>query len=174
MSSNHSQACTSITSAQIITTSSIISFDIYGTYINKNATDKQLIRWSHIGFVSTSIAISTLATAFHLGGVNMSWLLYALGNIVNPGVIPTCFALLWKGQIRAAAITAPNFGMICSISVWLSTAYYYFGKVTITSTGATMLNLFGCVTAFVVPLPITLIISLTKPKAFDSTVFNRI
>jgi Na+/proline symporter len=55
----------------MIATSSIISFDIYGTYINKNPTDKQLIRWSHIGVVFTSIFISSLATAFHKGGVDM-------------------------------------------------------------------------------------------------------
>ncbi|KAF4460306.1 Sodium solute symporter [Fusarium albosuccineum] len=167
-------ACASIASAQMIATSSILSFDIYGTYINKNATDKQLIRWSHIGVVSTSLIISSLATAFHKGGVDMTWLLYALGNVINPGVFPTCFALLWKGQTRLAAIIAPIVGMACGISVWLGTAYAYFGEVSIASTGGTMPCLFGCVTSFFVPLPVTLIISLAKPGTFDWTVFNQI
>jgi Na+/proline symporter len=158
----------------MIATSSIISFDIYGTYVNKTPTNKQLIRWSHIGVVVTSLLISTLATAFHLGGVNMTWLLYALGNMVNPGVFPTCFALLWKGQTKAAAITAPIVGSVCGITVWLSTAYYYFGEVTITSTGGTMPNLLGCVTAFLAPLPVSLIISFVKPASFDWETFNQI
>lgn len=70
-SSYRGQSCTSIASAQMIATSSILSFDIYGTYFNKKATDKDLIRWSHIGVVATSIFISTIATAFHRGGVDM-------------------------------------------------------------------------------------------------------
>jgi urea-proton symporter len=48
-------ATTSIASAQMIATSSIISFYIYGTYINENPTDAQLLRWSHIGVVFSSL-----------------------------------------------------------------------------------------------------------------------
>lgn len=158
----------------MIATSSIISFDIYGTYINKNATDKELIRWSHIGVVVTALFISTLATAFHEGGVNMTWLLYMIGNVINPGVFPTCFALFWKRQTKLAAIVSPIVGMICGLSVWLSTAYGYYGEISITSTGSTMPCLFGCVTSFFVPLPLTIIISLAKPSAFDWAVFNQI
>uniref|UniRef100_A0A8H7THW5 Urea active transporter n=1 Tax=Bionectria ochroleuca TaxID=29856 RepID=A0A8H7THW5_BIOOC len=167
-------ACTSIASAQMIATSSIISFDIYGTYINKTPNDKQLIRWSHIGVVTTLIFISTLATAFHLGGVDMSWLLYVIGNMINPGVFPTLFTLLWRGQTRLAAIVSPIVGMICGISVWLSTAWYYFGEISIASTGATKPNLFGCLVSFFVPLPVTLLISLAQPQSFDWSNFNQI
>ncbi|OTB03865.1 hypothetical protein M426DRAFT_73758 [Hypoxylon sp. CI-4A] len=166
-------ACTSIASAQMIAISSIISFDIYGTYINKSATDKQLIRWSHIGVVFTALLIPTLATAFNKGGVDMTWLLYMVGNVTNPGCIPTVFALLWKGQTRAAAITAPIVGVCCSLSVWLGTAYTYFGEISIASTGSTMPCLFGCVTAFFVPLPVTLFVSFVRPSSFDWSVFRK-
>ncbi|KAL7623133.1 hypothetical protein AAE478_006814 [Parahypoxylon ruwenzoriense] len=149
-------ACTSIASAQMIAISSIISFDIYGTYISKKATDKQLIAWSHIGVVVTSLVIPSLATAFNKGGVDMTWLLYVVGNITNPGCIATVFALLRKGQTRAAAVISPIIGVCCSISIWLGTAYAYFGEISIASTGSTMPCLFGCVTAFFVPLPVSL------------------
>ncbi|KAF2638816.1 SSS family solute:Na+ symporter [Massarina eburnea CBS 473.64] len=165
---------TSIASAQMIATSSIISFDIYGTHVNKKPTDSQLIRWSHIGVVITSLFISTLATAFHRGGVDMSWLLYMIGNFTNPGCFPTILALLWKGQTRAAAITAPIVGMACGVSVWLGTAYAYYGEISIKSTGGTMPNLFGCAASFVVPLPVSVIVSLLWPKEFDWSVFGEI
>jgi urea-proton symporter len=167
-------AYTSIASAQMIATSSILSFDIYGAYVSKNSANKQLIRWSHIGVVVTSLLKSILATAFHLGGVNMTWLLYALGNMVNPGVFPICFALLWKGQTKPAAISAPIVGSVCGITVWLSTTYYYFGELTINSTGGTMPNLLGCVTAFLATLPISLTIFFVKPTSFDCNTFNQI
>jgi hypothetical protein len=158
----------------MIATSSILSFDIYGTYINKNPTNKQLIRWSHIGVIFTALAISTIATGFHYGGVDMSWLLYALGNMVNPGVFPTCFALFWKGQTKAAAIISPIVGMACGFSVWFGTAYAYYGEVSIASTGSTMPCLFGCVTAFFVPLFVSVFVSLVKPETFDWAVFGEI
>ncbi|KAI1103865.1 sodium/proline symporter [Jackrogersella minutella] len=166
-------ACTSIASAQMIAISSIISFDIYGTYFNKKATDKQLITWSHIGVVVTTIVIPTLATAFNKGGVNMTWLLYMVGNITNPGCIPTVFALLWKGQTKAAAVISPIAGVCCSLSVWLGTAYTYYGEISVASTGGTMPCLFGCVTAFFVPLPVTLFVSFLRPSSFDWLVFQK-
>lgn len=158
----------------MIATSSIISFDIYGTYVNKHATNQDLLRWSHVGVVITSLFISTLATAFHRGGVDMTWLLYALGNFTNPGTIPTCLALLWKGQTKTAAIVSPIVGVACGISVWIATAYRYFGEVSVASTGGTLPCLFGCLTSLFVPLPVTLVISLAKPADFDWAVFGDI
>lgn len=75
-------ACTSISSAQLIAMSSIFSFDIYGTYINKRATNAQLIKWSHIGVVGSALLISTLSTALYKGGVDLNWLLYFLGILI--------------------------------------------------------------------------------------------
>ncbi|OJI96223.1 hypothetical protein ASPVEDRAFT_78001 [Aspergillus versicolor CBS 583.65] len=165
---------TSIASAQMIATSSIISFDIYGTYVNKTPTNSQLLRWSHIGVVATSLFISTLATAFHKGGVDMSWLLYMIGLFTCPGVFPTCFALLWKRQTKQAAIISPIVGMVCGLAVWFGSAYAYYGEITIAATGGTLPCLFGTITSFFVPLPTTVIISLLQKHEFDWAVLGRI
>jgi SSS family transporter len=165
---------TSIASAQMIATSSIISFDIYGTYINPTPTNSQLLRWSHIGVVFSSLFISTLATAFHKGGVDMTWLLYMIGLLTCPGVFPTCLSLLWKGQTKNAAIIAPIVGMMCGIAVWFGTAYSYFGEISIASTGGTMPCLFATITSFLVPLPITVGISLLEREEFDWAVLGQI
>ncbi|KAI1629485.1 SSS family solute:Na+ symporter [Exophiala viscosa] len=167
-------SCTSIASAQLIAMSSIISFDIYGTYINKTPTNKQLIRWSHIGVVFSALFVSTLATAFHEGNINFTWLLYMLGIIACPGVFPTCFALLWTRQTKAAAIASPIIGGICGFAVWFGTAYHYYGTITINSLGGTMPCLFGVVTSFTVPLPVSVAISLARPQIFDFSVFGQI
>jgi Na+/proline symporter len=75
-------ACTSVSSAQLIAVSSIISFDIYGTYFNKDPSDKDLIRWSHIGVIGCSLFISSFATALHKGGVDLNWTIYMLGIVI--------------------------------------------------------------------------------------------
>jgi urea-proton symporter len=74
-------ACTSITSAQLIAMSSIYAFDVYKTYINPKATNAQIITQSHVGVVGAWLVVSSLATAFHKGGVDLNWLLYMLGRI---------------------------------------------------------------------------------------------
>lgn len=159
----------------MIAISSIISFDIYGTYVNKTPTNEQLIRWSHIGVVFTSLAISAIATGFHLGGVDMTWLLYAMGNIVNPGVFPTLFALLWSRQTKLAATAAPFAGLVGGLATWLGTAHRLYGEVTITTTGATLPCLYGTIVAFVAPVPVSVLISLLKPTgAFDWERFGQI
>lgn len=158
----------------MIAMSSIISFDIYGTYVNKKPSDAQLIRWSHIGVVVSTLFVSTLATIFHQAGVDMTWLLYMVGILICPGFFPTIFALLWKRQTRPAAIASPIVGIASGLAVWFGTAYHYYGEITITSTGGTMPCLFGVVTSFCVPLPVTVAISLAKPDVFDWAVFGRI
>jgi Na+/proline symporter len=159
----------------MIAMSSILSFDIYGRYLNKAPTNEQLIKWSHIGVVCTSLGISTVVLAFHYGNVNMTWLLYAFGNINSPGVFPTVFSLLWKRQTKAAAIISPLVGMTCGLSVWFGTAYAYYGEVTIASTGSTLPCLFGVVTAFFTPLPVTVFISMAFPtEPFNFGIFGKI
>ncbi|KAL8788282.1 MAG: hypothetical protein Q9195_007379 [Heterodermia aff. obscurata] len=157
-------ACTSISSAQLIAMSSIFSFDIYGTYINKRATNAQLIKWSHIGVVGSALLISTLSTALYKGGVDLNWLLYFLGILICPGMFPTVLALVWKRQPRIAAIIAPIVGFAAGVSVWVGTAYAYSGEATIKSLGQTLPCLFGNMTSFFVPLPITLVISYIWPE----------
>lgn len=66
------QACTSVSLAQLIAVTSVLSFDIYGTYINPRATDTRLIRWSHIGAVGFSLVASFFAVGLREGGVDLN------------------------------------------------------------------------------------------------------
>lgn len=51
-------AVTSSTSAELIAVSSLITFDIYKTYIKPSATSNQLVRVSHIGIVIYALALA--------------------------------------------------------------------------------------------------------------------
>jgi urea-proton symporter len=125
-------------------------------------------------FLVPVLFITALATAFHLGGVNMTWLLYMLGVFFCPGVFLTSFALLWKRQTKAAAMISPIVGMLCGLAVWLGTAYHYYGEIIVASTGGTMPCLFATITSFIVPLPITVAISLSQGQEFDWSIFRQI
>lgn len=73
-------AATSTMSAQVIAVSSILSFDVYREYFNKSATDKQIIRWSHIGVIFFAAFSAGFSTMLHYVGIGLQWTLYMLGK----------------------------------------------------------------------------------------------
>lgn len=103
---------TSTTSAELIAVSSIFSFDIYRTYINPYATDRQVIRVSHISVVAFGVFAPAFATALHYGGIDLNWMGYFLATIICPGMFPMAFTILWRKQSTAAAILSPILGLV--------------------------------------------------------------
>ncbi|KAL4780388.1 Sodium:solute symporter family-domain-containing protein [Aspergillus varians] len=167
-------ACTSVASAQLIAVSSIVSFDVYGGYFNKKPTDRELIRWSHVGVVGCALFVSTFATVLHKGGVDLNWLIYMIGIVICPGTVPTCFALLWKKQSRMAAIVSPIVGMAAGFAVWFGTAYTLYGGISITTTGKTLPCMYACLTSMFVPLPVAVALSYLRPAGFEWDEFLKI
>lgn len=166
-------AVTSTLSAQVIAVSSIISFDIYRTYFKKDASDRDVIRWSHIGVIFFAIFASAFSTMLHYVGVDLGWTLYMLGVLTCPGIFPTAFTILWKRQSKAAAIISPLLGMATGIASWLGSAYALYGSVTIATTGQTVPCVWGTVVSAFSPLVYSPIITLFRPEHFDWADFRK-
>lgn len=83
------QAVTSTTSSQLIAVSSISAFDLYKTYINPRATDKQVVTASHIAVVGFGLFMAAFSTALFYGGVSLGWTIYMIGVIVCPAMYVT-------------------------------------------------------------------------------------
>ncbi|KAJ3546469.1 hypothetical protein NM208_g1983 [Fusarium decemcellulare] len=160
-------AVTSTISAQVISVSSIISFDIYRRYFNRNATDEDAIRWSHIGVVFFGLFSAAFSTALFYGNVDLGWTLYMLGVLTCPGIFPTVFTILWKKQSKAAAIISPLLGLATGIAVWLGTAAALHGEVTVSSTGQTLPCVYGTVASALSPGLYSVVISLVKPDNYN-------
>ncbi|KAJ9411262.1 hypothetical protein DTO045G8_894 [Paecilomyces variotii] len=162
---------TSTTSAELIAVSSIFSFDVYRTYINPKAHDKQVIRVSHWSVIVFGIFASAFATALHYGGIDLNWMGYFLATIICPGMFPLAFTILWKQQSAAAATIAPILGLASGIAVWLGTAYAYAGELTVMSTEAQLPCLWGALTSTFSSAIYSVIITYIKPQNFDWRVF---
>ncbi|RSL66496.1 hypothetical protein CEP54_003653 [Fusarium duplospermum] len=160
-------AVTSTISAQVISVSSIISFDIYRRYFNRDATDKDAIRWSHIGVVFFGLFSAAFSTALYYGKVDLGWTLYMLGVLTCPGIFPTVFTILWKKQSKAAAIISPLLGLATGIAVWLGSASSLYGEVTVTSTGQILPCMYGTVASALSPGLYSVVISLIKPDNYN-------
>lgn len=160
-------AVTSTVSSSMIAVSSILSFDVYLTYVNPRATDKQVVRASHLGVLFHGVFITGISLALSYGGANMSWLNYCSPVLTSPGVFPLFFTLMWSGQTRAAAVIAPILGLATGIAVWLSTAYSLYGEVTILSTVKQAPALYGAIGSLFSPILYSVVISYIKPETFD-------
>ncbi|KAJ5353422.1 hypothetical protein N7452_002396, partial [Penicillium brevicompactum] len=158
---------TSTLSAQVIAVSSIISFDVYKTYWNYNASGANLIRWSQIGVVMFGLIAAGLTAVFNHIGLDMGWTLYMIGIIVCPGMFPLILAILWKKQSQAAAIASAYLGMATGIGIWLGTAYHFYDAIDITTTGATLPCMYGTLGSALSPLLYSFLITMVAPQKFD-------
>lgn len=59
---------TSTVSSSLIAVSSIVSFDFYKTYLNRNATDRQILTVSHAGVVGYGVVIVGWTLAMNYAG----------------------------------------------------------------------------------------------------------
>ncbi|RCK63562.1 Urea active transporter [Candida viswanathii] len=160
-------AVTSTLSAQMVSVSSILSFDIYKKYVNPAAKNKSMIRVAHVGCVFFGFGIAGFCIMLHYVGVNMTWYTYFYPIVICPGVIPILFTITWARQTFWAAVLSPLIGLFAAIAVWLSTAYHYYGAINIDTLGGQLPALWGSLTALLLPGVASIVISFIKPEKFD-------
>ncbi|KAK6222633.1 hypothetical protein LQW54_000813 [Pestalotiopsis sp. IQ-011] len=167
-------ALTSTVSSSMIAVSSILSFDIYKTYWNPKASDKRLVKVSHIAVVIHAIFITAVALALNYGGADMTWIGYFRPVIACPGIIPLALTLLWSGQTRLAAVLSPILGFLTGLGIWLGSAKALYGVVNMTTTEASLPALYGAIGSFFSPALYSVLISQYGPYKFDWREFLRI
>lgn len=160
-------ALTSTISSSMIAVSSILSFDVYKTYINPRATDKKLVHVSHLTVVIHGVFITGISLALNYGGADMTWIGYFRPILSCPGIIPLALTLCWSRQTRLAAILAPVLGFFSGLAVWLGTAYAIYGVINMQTTEGSLPALFGAITSFFSPAIYSVVISLWRPSVFD-------
>lgn len=167
-------AITSTVSSSLIAVSSIISFDIYRTYLNTKATDRQILSVSHSGVIFYGTLIAGWTLMLNYAGANGTWILYFLPVVTCPGIFPVIFTLLWNRQTKAAAIISPILGLACGLGLWLGLSKKMFGAITIATTSEQMPSLYGALTSLFAPALFSIIISLLRPEKYDWRNFLRI
>lgn len=167
-------AVTSTVSSSMIAVSSIISFDVYRTYINPKATDRQVVNVSHLGVIFHGVFITGFALMLNYGGANISWVNYFSPILTCPGIFPLIFTLTWSRQSKLAAIVAPILGLASGVSVWLGTAYTIYGGISFATTVELAPSLYGSIASLFSPILYSVVISYLKPEHFDWREFLRI
>lgn len=153
-------AVTSASSAELVSVSSICTYDVYKSYINPNASGKKLIFVTHFSVVVYTLILSSFSTGLHYAGVGMGYLYLLMGVIISSAVIPASLSLLWSGQSRITATVTPVLGLIFAIVAWMATTKGLFDEVNVTTSGSNMPMLAGNVVALCSPLVIIPVLTL--------------
>ena len=167
-------ALTSTVSSSMIAVSSILSYDLYKTYINPTVTDKKLVRVSHLTVVIHGVFITGISIAMNYGGANMTWINYLRPVISCPGIIPLILTLFWSRQTRFAAIVSPILGFFSGLAVWLATAKSMYGTISFAATSNEYPALYAAIASFFTPALYSVVLSLYNPYKFDWREFLRI
>ncbi|KAI2471717.1 hypothetical protein F4781DRAFT_439973 [Annulohypoxylon bovei var. microspora] len=168
------KALTSTVSSSMIAVSSILSFDVYKTYVNPKADDRRLLKVSHLAVVAHAVFITGVSLALNYGGADMTWIGYMRPIIACPDIIPLGLTLCWSGQTRPAAILSPILGFLTGLGIWLGTAHALHGSVSLTTTEASLPALYGACGSMFSPAVYSVLISRYRPYEFDWREFLRI
>jgi len=158
-------ACTSAMSAQLISVSSIFTYDIYKAYINTAASGKKLIYVSHMSVVAFGVVMSIWSIGLYYINISMGYLYAMMGIIISSAVIPGALTLLWSRQSKLAVCLSPPLGFLCSMVAWLGMTQYYYGTINIDTTGTDIAMLIGNLVALLSPVIFVPILTLIKPEA---------
>ncbi|KAI8890365.1 Na+/solute symporter [Backusella circina FSU 941] len=164
-------AVTSAASAELIAVSSVVTYDVYRTYINPDATGSKVVRFSHICVVAFGILMGVLAVLLNLTGINLGYLYTLMGVLISSAVVPLALTLLWSKQSKLAAIASPIIGFCAAVSTWLAVTYRMYGTITIESTSQNMPLMAGNIVALCSPIFVSVALSLIQPDnfTFEST-----
>ena len=161
-------AVTSAGSAELIAVSSLITYDVYRTYKNPNATGKQLLKVSRGVIVAFGLGMGALAVVLLGMGLSLGFVYLAMGILIGSAVIPIALTIIWNRTTRAGAVTGALVGVCLSLTTWTSVAASESGGVIdIASLGGAFPMLYGNVVAILSSGLICIVISLAQNKKYD-------
>jgi len=76
-------AVTSACSAELIAVSSLVTYDIYKTYVNPSATEKQILNVGHLAVASYALVCGLAGLIFFYIGVSMGWLYVCVSSFIR-------------------------------------------------------------------------------------------
>jgi SSS family transporter len=163
-------AVTSAGSAELIAVSSLITYDIYRTYKNPNATGRQLVKVSRATIVGFGIGMGGLAVILLSLGLSLGFVYLAMGILIGSAVIPIALTILWKKTNGVAATLGAIIGLFVAVGTWMMVAVSlpdFGGELSLASLGHNYSMLFGNIAGILTGGAVTVIGSLASKTTFD-------
>lgn len=160
-------AVTAAGSSQLVSVSSLMTYDVFRTYLKPSATGRELMRVSRFAILAFGVGMGILASLLFQLGVSLQYVYLMMGIMIGSAVAPISFSILWHKTNRYAATTAALLGLAFGVGTWLYAAFMLHGEITISSTGSSVPLLAGNIASIMVSLMVTVVGSLVFPERFD-------
>ncbi len=163
-------AVTSAGSAELIAVSSLITYDIYRTYKNPDASGKTLVKVSRATIVGFGLGMGGLAVVLLHMGLSLGFVYLAMGIIIGAAVIPIALTILWKRTNRVAATLGAVIGLMVAVTTWVTVAASlpdFGGEISLASLGHNYSMLFGNIAGILTGGTIAIVGSLATKTSFD-------
>jgi Na+/proline symporter len=161
------RAVTSAGSSELIAVSSLCTYDIYRTYINPEASGKQILKVSRGVVLIFGCFMGMLAVILNKAGISLGWMYLAMGVLIGSAVMPIAFMLLWRKANAIGAILGAISGCVLGIITWLSVAKSEYGRVNLDTTGRNAPMLAGNLVSLVTGGAVHAICSILWPQNYD-------
>jgi len=161
------RAVTSAGSSELIAVSSLCTYDIYRTYINPNASGKQILKVSRGVVLGFGCFMGLLAVILNKAGVSLGWMYLAMGVLIGSAVLPIAFMLLWRKANAIGAILGTVIGCLLGIITWLSVTKIQYGRVNLDTTGRNAPMLAGNLGSILTGGVVHAICSMVWPQNYD-------
>lgn len=161
-------AVTSAASAEEIAVSSLLTYDVYGTYVNKKPSEAQILWVSRMSIVGYAIFMGAIATGFNYIGISMGYLYELMGTMIGSAVVPIACCICWKKANGTGAVVGAIAGFVAGVAGWLGlTARLNNGVINVETTFGDYEMLTGNLLAIGVGGIVMIAWSLAKPADFD-------
>ncbi len=163
-------AVTSAGSAELIAVSSLITYDVYRTYKNPNASGKKLLKVSRATIIGFGIGMGGLAVILLSMGLSLGFVYLAMGVLIGSAVIPIALTITWKRTDKVAATAGAIIGLFVALGTWVGVAASlpaYGGEVSLASLGDNYSMLFGNIAGILTGGAIAGLGSLARRTTFD-------
>ncbi|KAM6509842.1 hypothetical protein FALCPG4_017482 [Fusarium falciforme] len=168
------QAITSAMSSETVAVTSLVTYDFYRSYVNPEATGERLVFISHIAVVSFGLLTACVAVGLTYAGFSVTFIVTAIGILIDGAVIPSACTLFWKRQSKYAIVLVPIISSLASISTWIGVAYHKHGAVTIATLSDFIPTVAGNMLALTAPIILTPLITYLKPENYDFEKFKEL
>ena len=167
-------AVTSAGSAELIAVSSLITYDVYRTYENPEASGKTLLKVSRATIVAFGLGMGGIAVVLLGMGLSLGFVYLAMGILIGSAVIPIALTITWSKTTRAGAVAGALIGVMLSLATWTGVAASEAnGVVDIASLGGPFPMLYGNIVAILSSGLICVVISLAQNKKYDWKLMNQ-
>ncbi|GIL80101.1 hypothetical protein Vretifemale_9243 [Volvox reticuliferus] len=161
-------AMTATACAEQMAVATIVAYDIYKPYINRNADGRSMILLQRIMVVIYAIISGVVSVILLKLNVSLDWVYLFMGIVIGSAVFPIAASLTWSKCSSTAACVSAVVTTPLAIMTWLITAAKLNdGKLNLDTTGQQYPMLAGNLVALFFSMILCIILSYIFPQEFD-------